>query len=132
MFDSKTKTSDADFLQGFKLRFSQRAGFALKGDLFGIIPAHVAVEPLNKVVKLFFADVRRRAASKISKPEASALKRRSPAVNFVFSYQGIEIVLDLSRILIRINLEIAEFATFTAKRDVQIKPQRVIYSRRLI
>ena len=58
-----------------KLRFLQRAGFALKRDFFGILPTHVTVETVDQIVELLFADVRRRAAAEVGKPQLPPLKR---------------------------------------------------------
>src|SRR4030095_213858 len=105
MLDAEAQTRSADILQCLELRFPQSAGLAFKSDFFGVLPTHVTIEALDKVMKLFFADVRRRAASKISKTELPALKSARAAVDLVLFDQCVQIALDLGRVLIGIYLE---------------------------
>ncbi len=71
----ETQSRDADLFQRFELRFLQRAGLALESDFFGILPTHVAIEAIDQVMKLLFADVRRRAAAEVSEAQLPPLKR---------------------------------------------------------
>ena len=77
MFDAEAQSRDADLLERFELRFLQRARLAFEGDFFGVLPAHMAIESIDQVVQLLFADVRRRAAAEVGEPQLPALKARA-------------------------------------------------------
>src|SRR5512143_2498210 len=85
MFHAQAEARYPDILQRLELRLSQRAGFALKGDFLGILPAHVPVKTFHQVVQLLLADVRRRPTTEVSEPKLPALKGARAAIDFVLS-----------------------------------------------
>ena len=92
----------------------------------------MAVEAVNKVVELLFADVRRRTATKVSKAELPALQSACAAVAFNLLNECVEIKFNLAGIFVRIDFEVAKLAALAAERDVQVKTERVLGAGRLI
>jgi hypothetical protein len=95
VFDTQTETRHTDVFQRLKLVFVQRPGFALKRHFFCVSPTHVTIQTLDEISQLLLADIRRSAATEVSKPELSSLKSSCAAVEFVLLDQRIEVDLDL-------------------------------------
>ena len=86
----------------------------------------MTIESFDQVVKLLFADVRRRAAAEVSKPQLPALKGAGAAVNLILLDQRVEIDLDLGGVLVGVDFEVTELAALAAKRNVEVKPERLV------
>ena len=121
MFDTETESRDSDRFQGFEFRFLYRARLALESDLFRVFPTHVPIQTIDEIMQLFLADVRRRAAAEIGKPQLPPMERRHAAVEFILFDQRVEIDLDLGCILVCVDFEIAEEAALPAERDMDIE-----------
>src|SRR6266487_5898542 len=92
----------------------------------------MAVEAVNQVVELLFADVRRRTATEISKAELPALQGACAAVAFNLLDECVEIKFNLAGIFVRIDFEVAKLTALAAERDVKVKTERVLSTGRLI
>ena len=60
------------------------------------------------------------------------MKRRHATVDLILLDESIKIDLDLGRILVCVNFEVTEVTTLPAERDVNIKTERMLNSRRLV
>ena len=107
-----------------ELGFGERAGLALEGDLFGVVPRAGGVEPADQALQLLRRQERRRAAAEVDEVEAAAGDRRLRRVELPFARQQIEILLDLARVLVGVDPEVAEMAALPAERDVQVQTKR--------
>src|SRR6185503_6813828 len=132
VLDSDAEPRDSDFLERFELRLSQSAGLAFESDLARVFPAHVLVQTFDEIMELLLADVRRRAAAKINKPELAALERIRAAVELILFDQRIEIAFDLRGVFVGIDFVITKLAPLATEWNVQIKPERVFDTRRLV
>src|SRR5687767_14509395 len=83
-------------------------------------------------MQLLFANVRGRAAAEVSKSQLPPLKRGRTAIQFVFLYQRVEVDLDLGRVLVRVDFEIAKLAALATERNMDVEAERIIHPRRLI
>src|SRR3982751_2683650 len=83
-------------------------------------------------MKLTLADVGRRTAPKVCKPQLPSLNRGRPAVAFHLFDKGIEIDFDLARILVGIDFEVAKLTTLPAEGNVEIEAERIAGSCRSV
>src|SRR5262245_24407700 len=84
------------------------------------------VESIHQIVKLLFADIRRRAAAEVGQPKLPTLQRGRAAVDFILFDQRVEIDLDLRSVLVRVDFEVTKFAPLAAEWDVNVKPERLL------
>src|SRR2546421_12485455 len=73
--------------------------------------------------KLPGREKRRRATAEIYEPKRPSTHHRLLAHQFNFMFQRPAIEIDIVRVLVRIDAEVAKLAPLPAKRNVQIKAQ---------
>src|SRR6185369_2871095 len=132
VFDAKAQTRHADCFECFEFRFLNRAGLTLERYFFSVLPTDVSIQTIDEIPQLLLTDVRRCAAAEVCEAKLASLKPRAAAVELVLFDQRIEVDLDLRRVLVCVDFEVAEQAALPAKRNVKVQTQRIIDARRLI
>src|SRR5258708_3993814 len=92
----------------------------------------MTIQTIDQVVQLLFADVRRCAATEVSKAELPPLKGRRATKQLHLFDQSVEIDLNLVGIFVRVDFEIAKLAALAAERNVEVETEWFVDSRRLI
>src|SRR5262245_19201670 len=80
------------------------------------------VESIHQIVKLLFADIRRRTAAEVGQPKLPPLQCGHAAVDFILFDQRVEIDLDLRSVLVSVDFEVTKFAPLAAEWDVNVSP----------
>src|SRR6185369_10894950 len=132
VFDAKAQTRHADCFECFEFRFLNRAGLTLERYFFSVLPTDVSIQTTDEIPQLLLTDVRRCAAAEVCEAKLASLKPRAAAVELVLFDQRIEVDLDLRRVLVCVDFEVAEQAALPAKRNVKVQTQRIVDARRLI
>src|SRR5262249_24238338 len=122
--DAEAEAGDAKLLESFKLVLLQRARLALEGDFFSAVKGEHGAESLEEPAQLTGAQIRGRAAGEVDELQAAAADDRQLRIELHFLEQGVEVGLDVARVLVGVDAEIAELAALAAERDVQIEPER--------
>jgi hypothetical protein len=81
---------------------------------------------------LLFTYIRGSATAEVYEPKLTPLKGRAAAVELILLNERVEINLDLRSILVRVDLEIAEFAALATEGDVDIKAEWVFNAGRFV
>jgi len=92
----------------------------------------VLIQSIDEIAQLFFADVRRRAATKICESKLPPCKGGHATVKFVLFDQRVEINLDFGGVLVGVDFEITEVAALPAKGNMNIEAEGIVDSRRLV
>src|SRR6185436_11698452 len=121
VFDTETKSCDADLFERLQFCFLQRARLTFERHFFRVRPAHVTIQTVDEIVQLFLAHVRRSAAAEIREPKLSTLEGRHAAVDLILLDERVEIDLDLGSVLVCVDFEVAEQAALPAERNVNIE-----------
>src|SRR5678816_3409343 len=121
VFDTQAQTCHTDLFHRLQLRFLNRARFTLKRDFLRVLPTDMLVQTIDEITQLLLTDVRRRAATKISKAKLPSLKPEAAAVELVLFDQCVEVNLDLRRVLIGVDFEVTEQTALAAKRNVDVE-----------
>ena len=124
ILDAERDAGHADLFEHFHLFEAERSRLALEGDFLGRFPGEIFAQPIVQRAELLRAEIRRRAAAEVSKPQRSPLNARLVAQQFEFVLERLDIILDRLRVLIRVNAEVTEPAPFAAKGDVNVQPHR--------
>src|SRR5205085_2630220 len=72
------------------------------------------------------AEVRRGAAAEVEEVQRPAADDGQTAVQFHLPDEGIQVDLDVAGVLVGVDAEVAKFAAFAAKGNVQVQAQRRI------
>ena len=75
-------------------------------------------------VSCLAAEERRRAAAEVDEAERPAAHHRQLADQLDLARQGRDVALDVVRVLVGVDAEVAELAALAAERNVQIQAQR--------
>jgi len=92
----------------------------------------MAVQTIYQIMQLLFTYIGRRTTPEIYEAKLPALKGACATVEFRLFDESIEIEFDLRGVLVRIDFEIAKFATLAAERYMKVKTKRIFGARRLI
>ena len=90
-----------------------------------VVPGCAGRQPRRQAAAAGGREKRGRAAAEYTKFERA--RRRSPASRDTAPTRApseIEILLDVARVLVRVDAEVAEMALLPAERDVQVQPER--------
>ena len=117
ILDAQAQPRDAQFFQRVDLRLGKRSRLALERDFFGLVPIDVGPQAIDQRRELLAAEERGSAAAEIDEAKRPAPHHRQPADQLDFARQGRDILLDLVRVLVGVNAEIAELAPLAAKRE---------------
>ena len=75
------------------------------------------------MLELIDRQIRRCAAAEVDEVRFAAADERLRGVQAQFLEDRVDVSLDLGRILVRIDLEVAEVTALSAKRDVNVEAQ---------
>jgi hypothetical protein len=121
---AETEARDADFLDRLEFRLFERAWLALEGDFAGRFPRPVFVDPLDEPLKLGVAQIRRRPTAEVDELKLPVPESFAAGIEGDFLRKRFEVSLDLISVLIGVDAEVAELASFAAEWNVQVQPQR--------
>src|SRR5215217_2338939 len=121
VFDAKAQTRNADRFECFEFRFLNRAGLTLERYFFSVLPTDVSIQTIDEITQLLLTDVRRCAAAEVREAKLASLKRRHAAVELVLFDQRVEVDLDLGRVFVCVDFEVAEQAALPAERNVNVQ-----------
>ena len=130
MLDAETEPRDAHPANRAELRLGERPGLALERDLARGRPRRDRRQAINETLELPDRQERRRAAAEIDEVERPPGDGRLPGVQLPLPPQNIEVRLDLGRVLVRVDPEVAEVAALAAERNVEVQAERDIRRRR--
>ncbi len=93
---------------------------------------HAATAPrrFTRPLELLRREKRRRAAAEVDEVQRPAGDRRQLAVQLELARQHVEILVDLARVLVGVDPEVAEVAPLAAERNVQVHAERHVGRRR--
>ena len=126
VLDAEAEPRDAGAADDVELGLGQRARLALERDLLGRASrARSAVRRLDQRLELRRRQEGRRAAAEVDEIDRPARRARAAARSSCpFPHERVEILLDLLRVLVRVDAEVAEMAALPAERDVQVQAER--------
>ena len=124
MLDAQAQAGHADRLDGFELAPFERSRLALESYFARMRPAKVFGDTLDQTCELFTAQKGGRSAAKVDEVKRPIRQGGAAAVEGALTYQGIAVDVDVLRILVRVDAEIAELAALAAEWNVDIQPQR--------
>ena len=78
----------------------------------------MTIETFDEVMQLLLTDVGRCATTKICKSQLTPLEGARTRVELCLFNQSIDVLLDLTGVLVCVDFEITKLASFTAKWDV--------------
>ena len=130
MLHTKAQSSDANVPNGAKLLISQCPGFTLKGYFLGFIPRQQGLHAICQLRQLGHGQIAGRTASKVNEFGKPSTDEWLLGISFELLDGSIEVAVDRCSILIRVDLEVAEVASFSTKWDVKVQPQGGIRKRR--
>ena len=130
VLDAETEPRDAHVANRGELGLGERARLALERDLASGRPRRCGRQPVDQPPELPDREERRRAAAEIDEVERPPGDGRLPGVQLPLPPQHIEVRLDLRRVLVRVNPEVAEMAALAAERDVEVQAERDVRRRR--
>ena len=84
------------------------------------------------MLELPFTNVRRRAPTKICKPQFPTLEGSCARVTLRFLNQSIQVNFDLAGVLIGVDFEITKLAALATKWNMQIEAEWLIRASRLV
>ena len=117
---------DAGHPQGLErldLRLGERARFALKGHLLGVVPAKTPVEAGHESFELLDGQKRGSAATKVDIAERAAGHGGAGGCQGRLVGERVGIALDIRRCDVCVDTEVAELAPLSAEGHVEIQPQ---------
>ncbi len=123
---AEAQAGHPDAADGRELGLRDRARLALERNLVSRAPRAVRRHPRDERFELAGRQERRRTAAEIDELEGPPRDRRPIGVELPFPPQQVEILLDLPRVLVGVNPEVAEMTALAAERDVQVQAQRGI------
>ena len=132
VLDAQAETRHAHAADGRQLGLGQRARLALERDLFGIAPRGGRAQTGDQPFELTRGQKRRGAAAEIDEIHRPPGNGRQPRVELPLARQHVEIVVDLLRVLVGVDAEVAEVAALPAERDVEVHPERHARHRRRV
>ena len=124
VLDPGREPRDAVLAEHFQLVLLERPRLALECHFAGLVPRHHLLQLRHQSVELAGAQIRRRPAAEIDVIQAPPPHDRLRRQQRDLLHEGVEIDLDFLRVLVRVNAEVAELTAFTAKRNVQVEPER--------
>src|SRR5207248_1876468 len=120
VLDAQAQPSNAESLQCFQLVLLQCAGLALKRHLLRVFPGEQRLYLFEQPAQLVSAEEGGRAAAEVDEMEGPARRHGHGGVESDFAHECVEIDIDVAGVLVGVDAEIAKFAAFAAKRNVQI------------
>ena len=129
VFDAEAQARDAEPPDHRQLALGQRARLALEGDLFGLVPRRHRAQALHQPLELLRRQKRRRAAAEVHEVQRPPGNRRQLAVQLELARQHVEVLIDLARVLVGVDAEVAEVTPLAAERNVQVDAERHVRSR---
>src|SRR5262249_20170505 len=124
VFDAEAQPGNAHVAQGSKLVLLQGARLTLEGDFLGLVPRQQRLQAMEEAGQLRRTEIRWRAAAEVNVVQSPTADDGLPAVEFDFLHQGVEVRLDVARVLVGVDAEVAELAALPAEGNVQVQAQR--------
>ena len=124
ILDAEAQPGDADAANRRQLGTGDRAGLALERDLFGRLPRPARRHALDERLELTGRQERRRSAAEVHEIERPPGQRRLIRVELPLAPQQVEVLLDFLGVLVGVHPEVTEMTALTAKRDVEVHPER--------
>ena len=122
--DPEGQAGDADVLDRGELAGVEGAGLALEGDLLGGVPGEQRLHLVGEVDQLGGGKIGRGAAAEVDEVGPAAGDERLAGHHFQLADRAVEVVLDLIRVLVGVDAEIAEVAALPAEGDVVVEAER--------
>ena len=120
VFNPETEARHSDFTKGLQFLFREGAWLALKGDFLGLVPGEKIFHPISQVLELTDREITGCSPAKIDELRLPPGEIFGARIAFKLLDAGIEIGIDLVRILVGVDAEITEVTAFSAKRDVKV------------
>ncbi len=124
ILDAKAEARHAQLAQCDELVLLQGARLAFERHFLGAVPRQRRLEAIHQAAQLGGTEVRRRAAAEIDVLEPPAADDRLLAIEFDFPDEGVDVHLHVTGVLVGVDAEVAEFAAFPAKWNVQVQTER--------
>ena len=124
VFHAEAQTCDANVTDAGELDFIERAGFGFEGHFLRLIPRDHVLHAIGQILELRHGQVTGGAAAEVDEVRLAPLEIGLAGEALHLAHAGVDVGLNLLRILVGVDLEIAEVAAFAAERDVEINAQR--------
>ena len=124
VLDPQAQARDAEVAQQLDLALLQGAGLALERDLLGRGPGQARAQPAEELLELLAREVRGRAAAEVDEARAAAGDQGSAGVELELALERVEVAADLGRVLVGVDLEVAEVAALAAEGQVDVEAER--------
>ena len=123
VLDAEAEPRDAEFANGLQLVVSERAGFCLEGDFLHLIPREQSLHAVGEELQLIGRQIAGRATAEVDEARLASFDERLVRVGREILQQRVEVAANLRRVLVGIDLEVAEVAALPAKRNVRVEPE---------
>src|SRR5439155_27369372 len=124
VFHAEAKSRDAHFTNRLEFVVGERARLTFERDFLGLVPRQQRLHAAGQMLELVRREIGRGAAAEVDEVRFAPADERLRGVKRQLRKRRVKVSLDFGRILVGIDLEIAEVAALPAKWNVDVDAQR--------
>ncbi len=124
VLDAETEAGNAELTDRGQFALAERPRLAFERDLGGAAPVGSRRQAPHQALQLRGRQERGGAAPEIHEMHRAAANGRRVQVHLPLARHQAQVVLDLPRVLVGVDPEIAEVTALPAERDVQVEAER--------
>src|SRR5262245_14095763 len=120
VLNPQAEPRDSDLLNDAQFSFGEGTGLGFKRDFLGFIPRQEFLHGGGQLCELARRNIGGSAAAEVDELGFAAADEGPLGVELKLPDGGVEVALDLARVLVGIDLEVAERAALATKRNMQV------------